>query len=124
MKTIFTNVRKITTPYFPKWFLFAAPLVAGFGGYLIYTHHEIWAGFVILLSVIFLTTHYATEINLVQKTYRDYLFFLGFRLNAESGKFSNIEKISDYTRRLSGDLHDDDSVERCRVQRLYRHTGI
>lgn len=93
MKAVFTNVRKISTPYFPKWFLFAAPLVAAFGGFLIYKHHEIWAGFFILVSVIFLTTHYATEINLVQKTYRDYLFFLGFRLNAESGKFNQIEKI-------------------------------
>jgi hypothetical protein len=93
MKAVLTNVKKITTPYFPKGFKWAAPLVLAGALYLIYIKHEVWGAFFMLAGIIILTTHYATAINLVNKTYRDYLFFLGFRLNAESGTFRQIDKI-------------------------------
>lgn len=93
MKPVLTNVKKISTPYFPKGFKFASPIVMAGSLYLIYLKHEIWGSFFLLTSIIFLTTHYATVINLVNKTYRDYLFFLGFRLNSEKGTFNHIEKI-------------------------------
>jgi hypothetical protein len=93
MKPERTNVKKITTPYFPKGFKFAAPLVLVGGLYLTYIKHEIWGSFFILAGIIILTTHYATQINLVGKRYHDYLFFLGLRLNSESGTFRSIEKI-------------------------------
>src|SRR5688572_3993618 len=99
MKPVFTNVKKITIPYFPKGFKWAAPLVLAGGLYLIYIRHEVWGAFFILAGIIILTTHYATAINLVNKTYHDYLFFLGFRLNAESRNYRQIEKIIITTQR-------------------------
>jgi len=47
----------------------------------------------ILIGVIILTTKYVTEINLKDKEYRDYLFFLGFNLNEDINKFNEIDRI-------------------------------
>lgn len=45
-----------------------------------------WAG------LIFVTTHYGLAIDLANKSYHDYIWFLGFR-TGEKGKFNTIEYI-------------------------------
>jgi hypothetical protein len=53
----------------------------------------IWAGILIILAIIILTTEYVTEIDIEKKQYRDYLSFLAIHLSEERRLFSRIEKI-------------------------------
>ncbi|HYG20472.1 MAG TPA: hypothetical protein VD816_16145 [Ohtaekwangia sp.] len=84
--------KKVTTPYFPQSLKYSTPLIFIAGLYLLWDH-PVWGTLLLLLGVVILTTHYATAINLTTKTYTDYLFLLGMKLNAESGKFQRLNKI-------------------------------
>jgi hypothetical protein len=85
--------KKITIPYFSKGMKFVSPLFFGAGAYLLATRHPIWGTFVALIGFIILTTRYVTEINLVEKMYKDYLFFLGFHMNEDIEKFNGVDRI-------------------------------
>ena len=85
--------KKITIPYFPKGLKYATPLFFGTGIYLIVIRYPIWGGLLILAGVVIITTNYVTEINLKEKSYRDYLSLLGLTLNEESKKFNKIDRI-------------------------------
>ena len=85
--------KKITIPYFPKGLKYTTPLFFGIGIYLIIMRYPIWGVVLILAGAIILTTYYVTEINLSEKSYRDYLSLLGLTLNEESKKFNKIDKI-------------------------------
>ena len=86
-------IHKITVPYFPVALKYTSPLVLGIGVYVIAVDHLVWGIVLVLLSVILLTTHYVTRIDLTKRTYDDYLFFLGLPLNKDSKSFSRIDRI-------------------------------
>jgi len=122
--------KKITIPYFPRGIRFSTPLTFVIGIYLAATNFVFWGVLLLLLSVVILTTNYVTEINIEEKIYKDYLSFLGLRLQSESKRFKNVDRIviskgnysqkintrvqsrqldwSDYTATL---LLDDDSLD-------------
>jgi hypothetical protein len=85
--------KKITIPYFPLGFKIISPLFLGAGGYLFYTNHWFWGSVLLLFVVMIFTTNYVTEIDLVNKLYRDYLWFFSIPLNQDSGKFNKLEHI-------------------------------
>ena len=85
--------KKITIPYFAKGLKYATPLFFGTGIYLIVIRYPIWGVLLILAGVVIITTNYVTEIDLKEKTYRDYLSLLGLTLNVESKKFNKIDRI-------------------------------
>jgi hypothetical protein len=61
--------------------------------YLAFSGYYGWTFAVALLTAITLTTEYVTKIDLAQKQYSDYLFFLGFELNKEYKKFNTLDRI-------------------------------
>ena len=85
--------KKIKIPYFPKGMKYASPLFFGTGIYLSTIHYAIWGVLLILSGAIILTTQYVTEINLKEKSYRDYLSLLGLTLNEESKTFNTMDRI-------------------------------
>src|SRR6185436_5972294 len=85
--------KKITIPYFPKGLKYATPLFFGTGVYFTVIRYPIWGVLLIVVGAVILTTHYVTEINLKENTYRDYLSLLGIPLNEESKKFNKIDRI-------------------------------
>jgi len=87
----FTMTKKVTTPYFPAGLRYSTPIF--FAGPLLLIDHPVWAVILLLIGIIILTTHYGTEINISEKSYTDYLSFLGLKLNPETGKFQRVEKI-------------------------------
>jgi len=97
--------KRITVPYFSIWIKFFSPVffagglsLAGFGLY-------VWGTIAVLLGVIILTTKYVTEIDLKDKKYNDYLFFLGLSLNKDSKTFRSLDRIvitrGDYAQTLN-----------------------
>ena len=87
-----TQRKKVTTPYFPNGLRYITPALLLAGIYLTIIH-PVWGIILILLAVIIFTTHYATEIDLHQKTYSDYVSFLWMPFGKEAGKFTQLEKI-------------------------------
>jgi hypothetical protein len=85
--------KKIIIPYFPKGIKYTTPLLAGGGIWLIVIQHPIWGALLIILAVLILTTNYVTEINLQEKSYRDYLSMMGLKLNVEESKFKQLDRI-------------------------------
>ena len=85
--------KKISIPYFPKGIKYVTPLLAGAGIWLGIIQHPIWGAVLIILALIILTTNYVTEINLNEKSYRDYLSMLGLKLNVEKSKFKQLDRI-------------------------------
>ena len=85
--------KKISIPYFPKGIKYVTPLLAGAGIWLSIIQHPIWGAVLIILASIVLTTNYVTEINLNEKSYRDYLSMLGLKLNVEKNKFKQLDRI-------------------------------
>lgn len=86
-------IKQISTAYFPTGIKFCAPLLVIGGVYLITTGHEIWGVLLVILSAVILTTKYVTEIDLKERSYRDFLFLLGLNLNEESSRFNAIERV-------------------------------
>jgi hypothetical protein len=86
-------LKKIKLPYFPRGLKYSSPLLFAAGIYLAVTGSMIWAGILIVLGIIILTTEYVTEIDVEKKQYRDYLSFLTIRLSEDRKAFSRIEKI-------------------------------
>jgi hypothetical protein len=86
-------MKRVTIPYFPLGFKIISPLLLGAGGYLVYTNHWFWAIILVLLVVMIFTTNYVTEIDLLNKRYRDYLSLLSIPLNEDSGKFNKLDQI-------------------------------
>ncbi len=86
-------IKKISTPYFPNGIKYCSPLLFAGGVYLFVKGHEVWGSLVALLALIILTTKYITEIDLKDKKYNDYLFFLWFKLNEDSKNFNTIDRI-------------------------------
>ena len=72
---------------------YVTPLVFGAGLYLILLAYLVWGIVLFLLGGIILTTNYVTEIDLGRKKYRDYLSFLGLKLNMESKTFNGLDRI-------------------------------
>jgi hypothetical protein len=85
--------KKIVVPYFPTGIKYSAPLIILVGMYLLFTGHFVWAFVLILLGIIILTTKYVTEINLSEKYYEDYLFFLGLKVQPEMNRFNAVDRI-------------------------------
>src|SRR5260221_8334969 len=85
--------KKITIPYFPKGLKYTTPLCFVAETYLILLRYPIWGAVLILTGAIIVTTNYVTEINLKEKSYRDYLSLLGLTLNEESKTFNTIDRI-------------------------------
>jgi hypothetical protein len=85
--------KKIIIPYFPKGLKFITPLLVGAGVWLMVIQHPIWGALPILLSAIILTTSYVTEINLSEKSYRDYVSMIGVKLNIEESRFKQLDRI-------------------------------
>ena len=86
-------IKKITIPYFPKGLKYVTPLFFGTGIYLIIIRYPIWGVLLILVGAIIVTTNYVTEINLKERTYRDYLSLLGLTLNEKSKTFNKMDRI-------------------------------
>jgi len=86
--------RKIKISYFSNAFKFiVGPLLLGAAIYLAFDEYFAWVAIFLLVVVMIFTTNYVTEINLEQKIYRDYLYFLGLDLNEEARTFDKLEKI-------------------------------
>jgi hypothetical protein len=86
-------IKKISIPYFPIGLKYVTPLIFGAGIYLITLSYFVFAGILILVGAVIITSKYVTEINLNLKTYSDYLSILGISINAERKKFSKIDRI-------------------------------
>jgi hypothetical protein len=86
-------MKRVTVPYFSKGMKYFTPVPVGGAAYLIFIGHPIWAGILILLAVMILTTQYVTEIDPDKKEYRDYFSFLSFNLDEEKSSFTTIDKI-------------------------------
>jgi hypothetical protein len=69
------------------------PLLFGLAVFLMVDAHYMWAGVLILLGLVILTTYYVTEINMAEKRYHDYVSILGVKVNHESNSFSKIDRI-------------------------------
>lgn len=85
--------KKIVIPYFHKGLKYITPLLFGTGAYFIFKDHLIWGILLLMVSYIVLSTRYITEINLKDKFYKDYLFFLGFHFSEEYNKFNQVDRI-------------------------------
>jgi len=85
--------KKVIIPYFPAGMKYASPIPFGGGIYLLIIGYPVWGAIVILLGIIILTTKYVTEINLGDKSYLDYLSFLGLPLNKDSKRFKSLDRI-------------------------------
>ena len=86
-------VKKISIPYFPVPIKYSTPLPFAGGIYLFINGNMFWSAVLMLLCVVIFTTNYITEIDLAGSAYRDYLFFLGLKLNEEKKKFKSIDRI-------------------------------
>src|SRR5690606_16474109 len=86
-------IKEINTPYFPAGMRYSAPLIAGAGSYLIATGLNVWGILVVFLAAVIFTTKYVTEIDLKNKTYRDYMASMWYRFNEESRQFNLVEKV-------------------------------
>jgi len=85
--------KRIVIAYFPKAFKYASPLIFGGAVWLLVLHFLFWPFVLLLFIIIVFTTNYITEIDLQEKRYYDYLFFLGVRLSQESGRFTHLDRI-------------------------------
>jgi hypothetical protein len=85
--------KKIIIPYFPKGLTYMTPILAGVAIWLIIISYPIWGSLLIVLAFVILTTKYVTEINLNSKSYQDYLFLLGLKLNVEENRFKQLDRI-------------------------------
>ena len=87
-------IKKIKIPYFSVAFKWVVSLLLfATAVYLAVIGYAPWIIILLALVIIILTTCYVTEIDLQQKKYRDYLFFLGFCLNEDLKKFQRLDKI-------------------------------
>lgn len=85
--------KKITIPYFPLGLKFTTPLLFGAGIYAATNEYVFWSVMLFVIGILILTTRYVTEINLKDKKYRDYLFFLGLPLNQKARTFAVLNHI-------------------------------
>lgn len=84
--------KRITIPYFPKGLKHITPLFFAIGAYLVFQHLVL--GLMLwLVSIMILTTHYATEINLKEKCYKDYFSFFGLQLKKKFKRFNQLDRI-------------------------------
>jgi hypothetical protein len=78
-----------TSTFFPNGLMVAGGLLLLFGS-LIATV-QIWIGLVLMVvGSVVLTTHYRFRINLNERVYRDYVWFMGLRIGAPK-KFERVE---------------------------------
>lgn len=85
--------KKVIIPYFHKALKYTTPLIFGLGLFIILKGFIIWGLLLLLIGYVILSTKYITEINLKDKLYRDYLFFLGFHLDEEISRFQKLDHI-------------------------------
>ncbi|MBT1700190.1 hypothetical protein KK083_25095 [Fulvivirgaceae bacterium PWU4] len=85
--------KSLVVPYFPVVLVFLSPCLLIFGVYLIFSAIILWGFVVILAGSIFLTTRYVTEINLRNKTIKEYFAFLGFAFGVKVRRFKMIDRI-------------------------------
>lgn len=86
-------MKKVVIPYFSNGIKYTTPLLGGGAAYLIFVGHPLWAGLLILLGAIILTTAYVTEIDPAKREYRDYLSVMGFAVDEERSSYIAIQKI-------------------------------
>lgn len=80
------------TQYYIPWrFVWGLPLIFGSLLLLLLGHPVIGASF-LLLAILILTTHYGLEIDLRNKSYREYTWVLGAR-NGETRRFAEIQYV-------------------------------
>jgi hypothetical protein len=78
-----------TSSYFPETIRFVSILLIPAG--LLFIFVNLIAGAIFLISaVVVLTTHYRLEVDLENKVYRDYVWFLGLK-NGKTSRYENIE---------------------------------
>ena len=85
--------KHISIPYFPAGVRFVTPLFFSGGIYLGIIGHFIWGILAFILGIVILNTRYVTEINLKERTYRDFLHFLWIPFNEDTGTFKSIDRI-------------------------------
>lgn len=79
-----------TVPYFPQMINILGIVLAVAGAVLIVSTNFIPAVICIMSGVIVLTTSYRLEIDLENKTYKDYVWFLGMK-NGKTARYENIQ---------------------------------
>lgn len=92
-KTESSVIKKISIPYFPSGMKLTTPLFFGGGIYFAVAGLPFWGVAVLVAGILILTTRYVTEINLQDKTYRDYLSFLWMPFNVEAKRFNSLDRI-------------------------------
>ncbi len=85
--------KKIIIPYFHSGFKYAFPFIFLLGGLLIYWKLYIFGSIFLTFSVLSIGMYYVTEIDLRNKRYSDYFFFLGLKLYHKSEKFTGIDRV-------------------------------
>lgn len=86
-------IKKISISYFPAGMKLSTPLFLGGGIYFAVSGHPFWGVAAIIAGVILVTTQYITEINLRDKSYRDYLSFLWMPFNVDAKRFNSLDRI-------------------------------
>lgn len=77
------------TQYYVPWrMVWGLPLIFG-SLLLLLSGHPVFGAMLVLLGVVILTTHYGLEIDLGNKSYREYLWVLG----AKSGEVKRFEQV-------------------------------
>lgn len=89
--------------YFPAGFTLAGSIVAAFGVLFLFVNFMVGLP-VTLLGVVVATTHYRLVIDTTNKTYKDCIWFLGFR-TGHSVRFESIEYLFINTSRESQTMH-------------------
>jgi hypothetical protein len=72
--------------------IYVSPIIFGSGIYLLLAH-PIWGALLILTAAVIPTTAYTTRVDLQKRTFDDYLFFLGLKLQRETGRFEFVNEI-------------------------------
>jgi hypothetical protein len=89
-----------TSSYFPATAVIFGVLLLPVGVILLFAY--VAAGLAVLLTgIILLTTHYRLEIDLENKTFFDYVSFMGFLKSGERGRFDTVQYLFINTNRVS-----------------------
>lgn len=112
-------MKKVVIPYFSNGIKYTTPLLGGGAAYLIFVGHPLWAGLLILLGAIILTTAYVTEIDPAKREYRDYLSVMGFAVDEERSSLHRDSKNHHYQKESLADVEFTIKITATRLVHVY-----
>jgi len=86
--------KKIIVYYFPAGMRYASWLCPVVTIWLVLNGYYLWSAFFMLTFAVIMSTKYVTIIDTGNKIFRDYIFFLGFRLGNEKQHYQTIHGIT------------------------------